>query len=90
MRRVALDSTTPAVQEFLQALPPEPVELELGGQVVCTVIPPQADDADTSALIERGRQLVGRSRQRNKGVSAAELKQEVRQAVDEVRHRKGR
>jgi len=91
MKRLVLDSATAAVKKFIRSLPIEGdgVQLELEGQVVCTVMPPSAlTDAEKTVLIERGRELVRRSRQRNEGVPAGTIEQEVHQAVDQVRRRK--
>ena len=91
MRRVTLDASNAAVKRFVQTLPQEPVELEMEGRVVCTVIPPQRVlGEEQAALIARGCELVRRSRQRNKGVPASQLKREIRQAVAQVRRRRGR
>lgn len=91
MKRVAIDEAPMAVKEFVQSLPLDGggVQLELGGHVVCTVVP-AADraDRDARALLERGRELVRRSRERNKDIPTATVEREVRRAVNEVRQRK--
>jgi hypothetical protein len=89
MIRINLDATVPAVKEFFRRLPlsPDGVELELEGQVVCTVSPPFSK-AEKNALIERGRELVRRARERNKNVPSAVLQREVEEAVAQVRLRR--
>jgi hypothetical protein len=91
MRRVPIDSTGSDVKEFLRSLPLQSggVELELEGQVICNVLPPggQLSESEKSALLERGRELVRRSRQRNAGVPERVIEEEVARAVDEVRRR---
>jgi hypothetical protein len=89
MKRVILDTEIPEVQEFIQKLPlQDGVELELGGRLICKVIGPhQLTEDEKKDLIERGREIVARARERNKGVSAKVIEREVRQAVNEVRQR---
>lgn len=89
MKHISLDHADDRIKEFIRSLPidGEGVELELGGQVVCQVLPP-LEESEKAALIERGRQLVARSRARNKGVPSKAIEREVREAVDRVRRRK--
>lgn len=91
MKRVKLDTAAPAVKEFVRGLRVgvDGVELELDGQVLYKLIPPsQLSEAEKEALLEKGRELVRRARERNKGVPAKVLAREARQAVDEVRRRR--
>lgn len=89
MRRVSLDATSATITEFLRRLPREPVELEAGGEVICTVMPGAvAGEVDSSDLLQRGRELVERARRRNQGASSEEIKREVRAAVESVRRRR--
>lgn len=91
MKRVKLDSAPKAVKEFVRGLPVggHGIELELNGHVVCKIIPPsQLSEEEKAALIKRGRELIQRARERNKGVPAKVLALEARQAVDEVRRRR--
>ncbi|MBW3542370.1 MAG: hypothetical protein KY476_19050 [Planctomycetes bacterium] len=93
MKRVSLDAATSAVKRFVRDLPldDEGVELELEGEVVCEVLPPQSgSDAARQALIDRGRELARRARSRNKGVPARVIEREVRDAIDEVRRRQAK
>lgn len=91
MTHVSLDRESDSVKQFVRSLPikPEGVDLKLEGQVICKVTPPLAE-AEKLALIERGRELVRRARERNRGVPAQVIEREVREAVDEVRQRKSR
>lgn len=89
MKRISLDRSEPAVKEFIRklALSSDGVELELEGKVVCTVTPPFLT-AERSALVARGRELVRRARERNRGVPSSVLQREVEEAVAEVRRQK--
>jgi hypothetical protein len=92
MKRITLDTASAAVKKIVQSLPMESdgVELELQGQVVCTVVPPHGftETNDAALMLERGRRLVRRARERNKGVPFQVIQREVREAVAEVRRRK--
>ncbi len=93
MIRVNLDEAPTDVQQFIRELPidREGVELELGGKVVCEVLPPHAlSETERLLLINRGRELARRARTRNEGVPPAVIEREVREAVEEVRGRNGR
>jgi hypothetical protein len=94
MKRVTLDGAGPDVKEFIQSLPLQSggVELELGGRVICNVVPPSVELSETekAVLLQRGRELVGRSRQRNLNVPEQVVEEEVVRAVDEVRWRNAR
>jgi hypothetical protein len=90
MNRVSLDVADASVRAFIQALPiqAEGLELESQGRVLCTVLPPGVlSEPDRAVVLERGRELVRRSRERNRGVPEQVLEQEVCQAVEEVRRR---
>jgi hypothetical protein len=91
MQQLDLDTADPAVKQFFLSLPsdPEGVELVLRGDVVCRIVgPTQLTEIQKQALFARGRELVRRARERNRGVAADVLEREVGQAVDEVRRRK--
>jgi hypothetical protein len=89
MKRVTLDCAGPEVKEFIQSLPLQSggVELELEGRVICNVVPPGVEllEAEKAVLLQRGRELVRRSRQRNLNVPEQVIEEEVGRAVDEVR-----
>jgi hypothetical protein len=89
MTHISLDRENELVKQFIRSLPieSEGVALELEGRVICKVMPPVAGN-EKLALIDRGRELVRRARERNQGVPARELEREVKKAVDEVRQRK--
>jgi hypothetical protein len=93
MKQIKLDRQDERVKEFIRALPIEPdgVELELNGKVICKVVGARhLADAERETILERGRELVKRARQRNQVVPAKVLEREVQEAVDEVRGRKRR
>lgn len=90
MDRVSLDVADASVRAFIQGLPiqAQGLELESQGRVLCTVLPPGVLSATEKAVVlERGRDLVRRSRERNRGVPEDVLQQEVCQAVEAVRRR---
>jgi hypothetical protein len=93
VKHIDLDRADERVKDFVRTLPIEPdgVELKLNGKVICKVVSPQhltTDERD--AILARGRELVRRARERNKGVPAKIIEREVQEAVDEVRGRQRR
>ena len=88
MIKVSLDHASAPVREFVQSLPIDQggVELELNGAVVCMVVPPTTMDRAT--LLERGRELLRRAQERNRGVSEEAIEREVEAAIEEVRARR--
>jgi hypothetical protein len=91
VKRINLDRAGRAVRNFVSKLPIEHdgVELELNGQVICKVVPVlQYSDAEKKALIEERRKLIRQAQQRNRGVPARVIAQEIRQAVEQVRRKK--
>lgn len=89
MKHVKLDGEDERVKQFIRnlAIDSEGVELELEGRAICQVLPP-LETAEKAAILERGRELVRRARQRNQGVPSRVLDREVRDTVKEVRRRK--
>ena len=88
MKRMVLDTEDVAVKEFIQSLPSadEALELELSGRVVGVFFPPTGRSVTSqAALLERGRELVARARERNAGAPGEEIEREVDAAVNEVR-----
>ena len=85
---ISLDRENDLVKQFVRSLPIEAdgVALELDGRVVCKVVP-AFSETDTQRLIARGRELVRRARERNRGVPARVIECEVQEAVKEVRRR---
>jgi hypothetical protein len=70
MTRISLDRENESIKQFVLSLPikSEGVDLELNGRVVCKVVP-RCEDVE-NAVIERGRELVRRARERNRGAPA--------------------
>ncbi len=90
MKRMVLDTADVAVKEFIRSLPSadEALELELSGRVVGVFFPPTARSVtNQTAILERGRELVARARERNAGAPDEEIEREVDVAVTEVRAR---
>jgi hypothetical protein len=91
MKRLDLEKTPRALQQFIRGLlhHPEVVEVETNGQVLLRILPaPQLSAERRTALLEQGRALVDRSRARNENVPAQTIEREVRQAVRLVRRQK--
>ena len=71
MKRVSVDTASPAVKKFIRslALDANGVELALGGNVVCRIIPPaQLSDAEKADQLAQVRQLLGEARAHSKRV----------------------
>jgi hypothetical protein len=92
MLRVTIDDAGSGVKEFIRSLPLQTggVELELEGRVICNVVPPGSalSESEKAVLVQRGRELVSWSRQRNLDVPERVIEDEVSRAVDEVRLRR--
>jgi hypothetical protein len=90
MKRMQLKETPHAVQQFVRSLVghPEVVEFEENGQVLLRILAaPQLSAKRKSALLQEGRELVRRARERNRNVPARTLEQEVKKAVNAVRRK---
>jgi hypothetical protein len=88
MKHLKVDTAAPAVRKFFQALSIDGngVGIELGGNLVCKIVPPsQLSDAEKSAHLADVRELLHRSRQRSKGVSARIIERDIRAALATVR-----
>ncbi len=91
MKRLRLKNTPRAVQQFVRSLVarPEVVEFEENGQVLLRILAaPQLSTKNKSSLLQEGRQLIRRARERNRGVPARTLEKEVRQAISTVRSKR--
>jgi len=91
MTRISVDSAAPAVKKFIRSLEIDAngVEVTLGGDVVCRIIPPgQLSDLEKSAQLGEVRQLLKAARKKSKRVPATVIEHTIRDAVKTVR--KGR
>jgi hypothetical protein len=91
MKRLDLEKTPRAVQQFIRGLlhHPDVIEFETNGQVLLRLLPaPQLSPEHRTSLLEEGRALVDRARTRNENVPARTIEREVRQAVRRVRRHK--
>jgi len=91
MKRLNVDAAAPAVKRFLRALSIDAngLEVELAGQVVCKIIPPQQlSEAEKAAHLADVRELLRRSRERSKGVPANVMERDIRAALKTVRGRR--
>ena len=92
MKRLRLEKTPRAVQQFVRSLigHPEVIEFEENGRVLLRILAaPQLSAERKAVLLQEGRQLVRRARERNRDVPGRTLEKEVRQAVNSI-HRKFR
>lgn len=91
MRRVNVDTASPAVKKFIRSLAIDAngVEVTLGGNVVCKIIPPgQLSDAEKAAQLAEMRQLLGEAREHSKRVPATVIERRIRTAMKSVRERR--
>lgn len=88
MTQISLNHEGDSVKQFILSLPidSEGVALELAGQVICKVVAANGGGTDAT-LIERGRSLVQKARQRNNIISTDTIEHVVDSAVAEVRRR---
>lgn len=90
MKRVTLDSESPAIRKFIGELPMDAagVELELNGRIICRVVPPSMSPAtEKAALIQERWELIRQVQERTHSLSATAIDGQIEQAVDEVRSR---
>jgi hypothetical protein len=88
MKRVNVDTASPAVKKFIRSLAIDAngVEVVLGGNVVCKIIPPaQLSDREKAAQLSVVRQLLGKARAHSQNMPAAEVERTIRNAVKTVR-----
>jgi hypothetical protein len=91
LTRINVDTAAPAVKKFLRSLAIDAngVELTLGGNVFCKIIPPgQLSDAEKAAQLAEVRDLLGEARENSKRFAAATVEQNIRNALKTIR--KGR
>jgi hypothetical protein len=89
MQRVVIDKEPSSIRDFIGnlAIGADGVELELHGRVVCRVFPAAADDLDPEALVRHRWDLIHKAQQRTRDLSAREIENEIRTAIEEVRAR---
>ena len=88
MTRINVDTASPAVKKFLRslAIDAKGVEVTLGGQVVCKIIPPgQLSDPEKAAQLAEVRQLLGEARDNSKHVPATLIERKIGHALKTVR-----
>ncbi len=88
MKRINLNTVAPSVKRFIRDLDlgADGVELELGGQVICKLLPAnQLSELQKQALLKEGRELIQQARARNRGVPHRVIVREVREAVRRVK-----
>ena len=88
MKRISVDSASPAVKKFIRSLAIDAngVEVTLGGNVVCRIIPPaQLSDAEKAAQLAEVRELLGEARANSKRMPATVVERRIRNALKTVR-----
>ena len=88
MKRVNVDTESPAVKKFIRslALDTNGIEITLDGNVVCKIIPPaQLSDAEKAAQLAEVRKLLGEARAHSKRVPATVIERNIRNALKTVR-----
>ena len=88
MTRLNVDGEAPAVKKFLRMLAVDAggVDIELGGQVICKIMPPeQMSDAERNAQLSDVREMLQRARKRSKGVASQVVERDIRAALAKVR-----
>lgn len=91
MTRINVDTAAPAVKKFIRSLAIDAngVEVAMGGNVVCKIVPPaQLSDAEKADQLAEVRRLLGEARDNGKRLPAATIERSVRNALKAVR--KGR
>jgi hypothetical protein len=84
MKRLNLEKAPPAVRQFIRSLAghPEVVEFEENGRVLLRILAaPRLTAASKSLLLQQGRDLVRRARERNRNATVCALAKEVHLAV---------
>jgi hypothetical protein len=88
MKRVNVDTASPAVKKFIQslAIDAEGVEVTLDGKVVCKIIPPgQLSDAEKTAQLGVVRQLLGEARANSMRMPATNIERNIKSALKTIR-----
>jgi hypothetical protein len=88
MKRVNVDNASPQVKKFIRSLAIDAtgVELTLGGNVVCKIIPPgQLSDMEKAAQLNEVRQLLGEARANSKRKPPAQVESTIQSALKTIR-----
>ncbi len=88
MTKISVDTAPPAVKKFIRSLAIDAngVEVTLGGNVVCKIIPPgQLSEAEKNTRFAEVRQLLGEARANSKRLPATVVERKIRNAVKAVR-----
>jgi hypothetical protein len=88
MKRLSVDKAVPAVKKFIRSLAKDTngVELTLGGNVICRVIPPtQLSDGEKAAQLAEVGKLLGKARANSRRLPATVIEQRIRNGITTVR-----
>jgi hypothetical protein len=91
MKRVNVDTASPAVKKFIRSLAIDAngVEVALDGKVVCKIIPPaQLTDAEKAAQLGVVRKLLGEARANSRRMPAAAVERNIRSALKTIREKR--
>jgi hypothetical protein len=91
MKRVSVDTASPAVKKFIRSLAIDAngVEVTLGGNVVCRIIPPgQLADPEKVAQLAEVRRLLCEAHANSTRVPATVVEGRIRSALKTVRGRR--
>ena len=90
MKKLKVDKASRAVKKFVTSLSSEQngVDLELNGNVVCTVLPAlQFSEEERATLVQMRRDLIRKVQERTKHIPAKVINKTIREAVETVRRR---
>ena len=91
MKRLSVDKAPPEVKRFMRTLSIDRagVEVTLGGNVLCKIIPPgQFSDSEKAAILKDLRQMLSQAHANSKRKPATEVEATIRSALKTIR--KGR
>ena len=91
MKRVNVDTESPAVKKFIRSLAIDTngVEITLDGNVICKIIPPgQLSDREKGAQLAKVRELLGEAREHSRRVPANVIESKIRNAMKTVREKR--
>jgi len=91
MKRVNVDTESPAVKKFIRSLAIDTngIEITLDGNIVCKIIPPeQLSDREKAAQLAKMRELLEEAREHSKRLPANVIERKIRGAMKTVRERR--
>ncbi len=92
MKKIKLDKEPSVIKNFFRHLfvGVNGVELELGGKIFCQIIPAFSLSAsEREGLLKKRWELIRLAQQRTKNIPANVLAKKIRQAIQQVRGKRG-